>query len=219
MNEISRTILLYEDIKRISNLALELWRHAYVSSVKDTVPKNWNELISIESLHKVLTSLDITKVAQEFPLQNWETYFDTQMSSIHSCANKVIEQHGCYLESNVLNVLLTIANYKHHEISSIRALDRQAMIPRPTNLGSYILLNEKWFNSILSIYDYVVCIHKSLINYEIDDVKAPIHFEMNILLNHKSASFDKGVYEDQVQKYLVWQEEYLISGESLTTIH
>jgi len=193
--------------------------HAYTNSVNDSSPKSWRDLLSDASLQKILNSLDITKTAQEFPLKNWESYFDTQMMSIHSHAEKSLERHGADLDANLLNALLSIAHYKHHAIATIRAYDKQAMIPRPTNLGGYIILNRKWFDAILAIHEWTALSYPSLIENSIDNIQPPCLFKPLLAQRFLKADFDKGVYEEQLRDFEVWQEKNLVSAETITTIH
>jgi hypothetical protein len=219
MRNISKQAVSYEDIIKISDIALGLWKHAYRSSVNDCKPSSWRELFSDASLQKILNNLDITKIAQKYPLQDWQSYFDSQMLSIHSHAEKTLERHGAYLDPVILNALLSIVHYKHHEISTIRAYDRQAMIPRPTNLGGYILLNRKWLDAILVIHEWTVLAYPSLIGKGMDNIQPPCLFKPLVAHRELKAAFDKGAYEAQLRDFEIWQEKNLVSDEAVTTIH
>lgn len=143
----------YEDIRLMVHWALELWKNAYTSSVGDSEPKSWQELLSEEFLDRIKTSMDIRGPANVFPPMAWGAYIDVQMDEIHKHAEKILERHGHALDPNIHNSIYYIVYYKHYKIADLQSFDQIQKVPRPTNLGSYMPFIREWFDSVISLHD------------------------------------------------------------------
>lgn len=196
----------YEDVRVMTHWALSLWKEAYVSSVGDSIPTSWNELLSEQSISKVLMSLDINKPANALPKQTWSAYFDHQMDKIHKHAEKVLERHNGVLEPEVHNAVYMLVYYKPHSIASLSALDQHMGTPRPSNLGGHFAYIREWFEAVLTLHEWTIRTHAYLRKHGIEKIHAPYSFPAFPVSDKPPASFDEGVFEEQVKAFAQWQE-------------
>ena len=195
----------YEDVRVMTHWALDIWRNAYVNSVGDSLPQNWTQLFSSESLLKVLTALDITKPANIIPAQPWSVYFDKEMERINKHAEKILERHAAALDPKIHNAVYTLVYYNHHKIVNLQALDRQMGTPRPTNLGSYVPVIKEWFEAVLDLHEWTISMHKYLTANDIKSIHAPYLFNPLEEKPHPPARFGDSELEFQITKYAEWQ--------------
>lgn len=197
----------YEDVRLLATWALDLWRNAYNGSVNDSAPCSWEQLLSEESVNKVLVSLDITKPANILPPMPWGSYIDHELDRIHGHAEKILERHGFILMPEVQNAVYNIVYYggSTYRVMNIRRIDQQERVPRPTNLGSGFLLTRQWFDAALLLHRWLVSAHKKLIHNGFSHVHAPPEFLPLLRDRQLPASIELSKLQEQVQEFKAWQ--------------
>jgi len=197
----------YEDVRIMTHWALELWKNAYTDSVGDSKPGSWQELLSEESLDRVQLSMDIRRPAKVTPTMTWGAYIDMRMDEIHKHAEKILERHGHALDPDIHSAIYSIVYYKNFKIIKLLSLDRMQHIPRPFNLGSYMLFVREWFDSVISLHEWTIEMHKHLKKNGICKIHAPYVFSSFTNTAIPPAKLDHSELMQQFENFKLWQQQ------------
>jgi hypothetical protein len=156
--------------------------------------------------------LDITKSANIIPPLPWGTYIDNEYERIHQHAEKLLLRHGGTLDPEAYSSIHTMIYYRFAKISLILSVDKQQWIPRPSNLGSYMLVLDEWLNAFISLHDWTVSKYNYLKINNITSVHAPYLFSQLKENDAPSARLEKKEFEQQIQRFGEWGEKKRIKN-------
>lgn len=197
----------YEDVRVMTNWALNLWKTAYENSVGNADPTTWRQLFSDDFIKRVMMNLDIRKPANILPPAPWGNYIDHEMERIHQWAEKILERHGGVLDPDIHRAVYSIVYYKHHGIANLQQHDRRDGIPRPNNLGSYMPVIREWFDAVIELHEWTVQMHEHLIRNGITRIHAPYHFVAPTVTEAPQATLPPSELIQQAQFFQSWAEQ------------
>lgn len=197
----------YEDVRLLVAWALGLWRNAYSDSVNDKRPSTWEELLSEEALGRIRQSLDITKLANVLPQQDWGCYLDNELDRIYNHAEKILERHGGILEPEVHNAIYKIIYFggQTYRTRNIRRIDHDQGIPRPSNLGSHFPAAREWFDAALYLHNWTIATNQRLTRGGVRNIFPPAEFQPFEFPRPLTASLENGNLQKQLELYKEWQ--------------
>jgi hypothetical protein len=196
----------YEDVRIMTAWALNLWRDAYTNSVGDTSPNNWIELLSHESMEKIMNSLDIRRPANITPVFQWGIYIESEIQRIRTHAESVLSRHSHALPAEIHNAVYTIIYYSFPSISAIIAYDKSNNVPRPFHLGSYLPEFPEWTNSVIRLHEWTIEAHENLTQNNVTGIHAPYHFEPLVDRPNPTARLEPDELRRQCQEFRSWQQ-------------
>jgi hypothetical protein len=191
----------------MTHWALDLWKNAYTNSVGDSEPKSWRELLSEQYLDKIALSLDIRSPANIIPPMMWGAHMDMEMDKIHKHAEKLLERHGHALDPDIHSAIYSIVYYSNLRTANLLAHDQRDGIPRPFNLGSYMPFITEWFDSVISLHEWTIEMHKYLKKNGVSKIHAPYLFSPLEERANPSAKLDYSVLMQQNENYRTWQQQ------------
>ena len=198
----------YEDVRLLVAWSLGLWRNAYSDSVSDNRPSTWQELFSGEAVKRVQQSLDITKLANVLPSQDWGCYLDNELDRIYTHAEKILDRHAFAVDPSIHNAVYKMVYYggESYRTRNIRKIDQDQRIPRPTNLGSHFPALREWFDAVMYLHSWTLETHKRLSRAGVKNIYPPAEFQLLEFPRALPAAFEPGILEKQIQLYKAWQD-------------
>lgn len=197
----------YEDVRVMTNWALNLWKTAYENSVGNADPITWRQLFSDDFIKQLMMSLDVRKPANILPPAPWGNYIDHEMERIHQRAEKILERYGGVLDPEIHRAVYSIVYYKHHGIANLQQHDQRDGIPRPNNLGSYMPVIREWFDAVIELHEWTIQMHEYLIRNAITRIHAPYHFVAPTATDAPKAKLSPPELLQQAQFFQSWAEQ------------
>ena len=181
---------IYEDVRLIARWAMDLWRHAYISSVGDSAPQSWAGLLSEESIAKIRAALDFDKPVGAVPDVLWRDHFKNELTRIHDLAEKLLTRHGLMLEPNAYSAVHCVAIFNFGTvIEQSETVHRRLRIKWPSLLAFYGSPHGEWFEAVLAMHMWTISEYQTLVRKGLQNLREPHVFVPLKASNNPAARF------------------------------
>lgn len=148
-----KRIVAQEDVRLLVTRIYTFWFQAYMASVPGELPKTIDELVSDESMNKIRNNLDMNSTANVTPRMNWWQYLPTVLYDFKNLADRILVRHSETLDPEAYRMVNQLAHaaMDPNFSSAIRQSDIELGFPRPQVLGSFIVIFDEYFPTLLKL--------------------------------------------------------------------
>jgi hypothetical protein len=151
-----KRIVAQEEVRLLVARIYSFWFDAFMASVPGELPKTIDELVSKESINKILNNLDMNSAPNVSPRMDWWQYLPIVLHDFKSLADRILGRHSETLAPEAYRMVNQLAHAAMNPdfSSALRRSDSESNFPRLQVLGNFIIILDEYFPTLLELLDW-----------------------------------------------------------------